>query len=705
VIPPLRKLGSGTPLAKPASATPDSIRLIADYDLIERIGAGAYGEVWLARSATSVLRALKIVWRHTFEDDRPFQREFEGIQRFERISRQHPSQLALFHVGRGDGYFYYVMELADNRTDNLTPALSREKENRSQCTNQANAQKSARTATAPPSPGREGRGEVEPLATQNYFGYAPHTLRADLQSHASLPAARVLELGLALTEALAHLHKHGLVHRDVKPSNIIFVNGRPKLADIGLVTGAGDARSIVGTEGYLPPDGPGTRQADIFALGKVLYEAATGMDRREFPKLPPNLREWADARLVFELNEILLRACGQEAPTRYQTAEQMRGDLMLLQRGQSIKSKRAWEERWKAGKRLGLASALLAVVVVGAIFATRELNRTPSRSSNREAQNLYETALSQLQKIPQRQAPEAYTNLMQAIERDPKFIDAWYQLFEIYADSWGDRLPHFFDQTANERWVATNLWKLDRDSAQYHTVNAWISFNRWYFDEAISEALRATQRDPNFVRAHVEYAHFMLLLRGDVETAHKHNDIAASLHGSDSASPGGIATLYYERKFPEVIELLKRAQKLNPHSPNDMLGPAYEALGDYKNAIDAYEECDKLSSDDPTKTEANYQKQRAAFKELGPDGWWGEKLDQLRQNPSSDWNEYEMAKLYARLKDKEEAFKLLEKGCVELHSLHHNSAMVWLLVDYEWDSMRQDPRFIAIVKRMGLGPK
>src|SRR5437667_2351917 len=86
---------------------------IPDYELLRRIGGGSYGEVWLARSATGVLRAVKIVWRHTFEDDRPFQREFEGIQSFERLSREHPSQLALFHVGRGEGYFFYVMELAD----------------------------------------------------------------------------------------------------------------------------------------------------------------------------------------------------------------------------------------------------------------------------------------------------------------------------------------------------------------------------------------------------------------------------------------------------------------------------------------------------------------------------------------------------------------------------------------------------------------
>src|SRR5689334_4922167 len=112
---PKTDAGGSTPGGPPAKTS--TVPTVPDYDLLRRIGGGAYGEVWLARSkATGVLRAAKVVWRHTFEDERPFRREFEGIQRFEKISREHPGQLALYHIGRNeaDGYFYYVMELADN---------------------------------------------------------------------------------------------------------------------------------------------------------------------------------------------------------------------------------------------------------------------------------------------------------------------------------------------------------------------------------------------------------------------------------------------------------------------------------------------------------------------------------------------------------------------------------------------------------------
>ena len=88
---------------------------------MRRIGSGSYGDVWLARNVLGRFRAVKIIYRGRFADSRPFEREFEGIQRFEPISRSHPSQLHILHVGKNDaaGCFYYVMELADDCTKRI----------------------------------------------------------------------------------------------------------------------------------------------------------------------------------------------------------------------------------------------------------------------------------------------------------------------------------------------------------------------------------------------------------------------------------------------------------------------------------------------------------------------------------------------------------------------------------------------------------
>src|SRR5207249_9524624 len=142
------------------------------------------------------------------------------------------------------------------------------------------------------------------------------TLAREISLRITLSLQECLQLGLALSQALAELHKHGLVHRDVKPANIIFVGGVPKLADIGLVAEVSEARSYVGTEGYIPPEGPGTVQADLYSLGKLLYEIRTGKDRHAFPELPGDLHQQSEAKHLVELNAILLKACQPEPSKR-----------------------------------------------------------------------------------------------------------------------------------------------------------------------------------------------------------------------------------------------------------------------------------------------------------------------------------------------------------------------------------------------------
>src|SRR5690348_7415758 len=94
--------------------------------MVRCIGQGSYGEVWLARNAVGTWRAVKVVYRQNFKDARPYEREFAGIQSYEPVSRSNDGLIDVLQIGRNDteGYFYYVMELADT----AEPAAGREEE-------------------------------------------------------------------------------------------------------------------------------------------------------------------------------------------------------------------------------------------------------------------------------------------------------------------------------------------------------------------------------------------------------------------------------------------------------------------------------------------------------------------------------------------------------------------------------------------------
>jgi len=273
---------------------------IPDYELVRSIGSGSYGDVWLARGVTGIWRAIKVIWRDRFADAAPFEREFRGLKEFAQISLGESIQMALLHVGRNEaaGYFYYVMELADDveRGRHIDPAT-----------------------------------------------YVPLTLTALRNRRGRLPAARSVRCGVELARVLAGLHRRGLVHRDIKPSNVIVVGGVTKLADIGLVSPATEAKTFIGTEGFVPPEGPGTPGGDVFALGKVLYELATGLDRQEFPQLPPDLSRLPDHRALLALNEIILRACEPVQEKRYRDAATLLADLEALQAGKPVRRLARWQ--------------------------------------------------------------------------------------------------------------------------------------------------------------------------------------------------------------------------------------------------------------------------------------------------------------------------------------------------------------------------
>src|SRR5947207_2038739 len=202
--------------AAPANrATP----VVPDYEMLRCIGRGAYGEVWLGRNTLGSFRAVKVIYRDAFDSERPYLREFAGIAQYEPIS-SHESQVRVYHVGKNEaaGYFYYVMELADD----ASPAARSTQSGRPQPSDNYSVAQTPRL-----------------LAHESYV---PATLALQLSERGGrLPVEECLPIAIALVSALQHLHEHRLVHRHVKPSNIVFVNGRPKLADIGLVSSTSNA--------------------------------------------------------------------------------------------------------------------------------------------------------------------------------------------------------------------------------------------------------------------------------------------------------------------------------------------------------------------------------------------------------------------------------------------------------------------------------
>jgi len=289
---------------------------IPDHEVLRKVGGGSYGEVWLARGVTGAMRGVKIVYREDFTDERTFEREFEGILKFEPISRGHPGLVHVLHVGRtvGDSpFYYYVMELGDDAySDEFNP--------------------------------------VE---------YEPRTLRTDMKlaNGTALDTNFCIKTGRLLAEALDHLHKKGLTHRDVKPSNIIFVDGVAKLADIGLVA-AVDQRTFVGTEGFVPPEGPGSAGADLYSLGKVLYEMSTGMDRLQFPELPEDGPPEKQRKKWLYLNRLICDVCEPRiAKRKITSAEELAGALARLEKGK--------KQRRKIPAYTGLVVLLLSLFALG----------------------------------------------------------------------------------------------------------------------------------------------------------------------------------------------------------------------------------------------------------------------------------------------------------------------------------------------------
>ena len=287
----------------PVAPGPEQPPEIPGYKLFHPpIGEGAYGKVWLARNKAGQWRAVKVIYLAKFlGNPAPYERELAGVRKYQPISSRHPGLLQVDYVSKDkNGSFHYAMELGDSL--------------------------------------RAG-WEQDPTL------YQPRDLVRERQKlpGCRLPLVDCLRAGIALSEALEFLHQQGVTHRDIKPQNIIYVRGQPKLADLGLITDIRppeEVRTLVGTPGFMPPppERPGTPQADIYALGMLLFVISTGRAPTFFPAIATTLVSDDSCLDFLPLNDIILKACQPMPADRYASAQAMHDALQELLRAMDTRN-------------------------------------------------------------------------------------------------------------------------------------------------------------------------------------------------------------------------------------------------------------------------------------------------------------------------------------------------------------------------------
>jgi serine/threonine-protein kinase len=345
------------PLEQPRNAEAGALPRVPGYELLGELGRGGMGVVYKARQvALNRVVALKVILAGGHAN--PEQRRRFQVEAEAAARLRHPNVVQVHDYGVHDGHAYLALEYVEGGTL---------------------AQKTA--------------GNPQP----------------------PVEAARVVEvLALAVQQA----HAAGLVHRDLKPTNVLLsADGVLKVADFGLVkrldatsaqTGSGD---IMGTPSYMAPEqagsqgGPVGPAADVYALGAILYELLTGrppfqsstpLDTvlqvvRDEPVPPRRLRP----KVPRDLETICLKCLRKEPGGRYATAQDLAEELRRFQAGEPIAARpigrlgRAWR-RCRRNPVVSTLTALLTLALVGGLISVTALWWRAESSRQAAVDNLAE---------------------------------------------------------------------------------------------------------------------------------------------------------------------------------------------------------------------------------------------------------------------------------------------------------------------------
>lgn len=387
----LERLQDAGLLETPASAEPHFPERLGSFRLIERIGAGGMGVVYLAEQEPLGRKvALKLVRPDLLYFDgarERFRREIEVVARL-----KHPGIVPVYTVGEEEGIPFYAMEFVEGRSlDDLLRGL------RGRDPRELGGRDLVEAVG-----GEAGAVALEsgrPLAEATWVDACFHVL-------------------LQLVRALEHAHGQGVSHRDLKPSNVMLTSDvRVLLLDFGLASTRGSSRltrtdSQVGSLAYMAPEQLRGQEADervdLYAAGVTLYELLTlrlpylardpeETRRRILQGLPPPPRE-ENAAVPWDAETVCLTAMEREAARRYPSARAFADDLRAVLRRMPIAARRPGallrtKRFMQRNPARSTGVALGALLVVGSIvfgIEQRRIGRDLTRALGQKQDALLE---------------------------------------------------------------------------------------------------------------------------------------------------------------------------------------------------------------------------------------------------------------------------------------------------------------------------